>query len=57
MRIINNYSTSYVGSSSRLETLKYELSNEYGYNLDGRKNHITEEQLVKKVCDHKSDKK
>lgn len=34
--------------------IKYELSNDYGYNIDGRENRITEETVVKKLNCHNS---
>lgn len=56
MRLKNNYSTSYIGSKNKMQVLKYELSNEYGYNLDGTENKITEEKIFKKTCDHRNNK-
>ncbi len=53
MRVINNYSTSYVGSKNKMNVLKYELCNDYGYNLDGRKTHMTDNDIIKKVCNHR----
>lgn len=54
MRLQNNYSTSYVGSKNRINMIKYELSNDYGYNIDGKENRVTDNEIIKKVSCHDS---
>ena len=53
MRITNNYSSGYTNNEKRIDTLKYELSNEYGYNIDGCKREVyQEENIIKTSCNH-----
>ncbi len=54
MRVMNNYSTSYVGSKNKMNVLKYELCNDYGFNLDGKENRLTDDEIIKKTCNHRN---
>lgn len=50
MRIYNNYSNSF-NSDNRISALRG-LTNEYGLNLDKRKNAYNEEKIIKLSCNH-----
>lgn len=53
MRITNNYNCGYQNNDSKLNRVKYEFLNEYGYNLDSSSiETYNEEKIIKTTHNH-----
>ncbi len=54
MKEINRYYVGYNGQEENIEHIKYNLLNEFGYNIDSRnKEYYNEEKIIKTRCNHK----